>query len=120
MGPLLFSLPIVDLDPNTSAKDAKWQYALDTDASQHGDAGVTLERRPMPSHWDWPLNAPVSLKIPARTLDWQPTDKQALPDQPVARTGSEKVSLVPYGCTKFRISMFPVTSRAWPRDFVQP
>jgi hypothetical protein len=119
MGPLLFSLPMDDLDPNTPAKDAKWQYALDTDASQH-DAGISVERRPMPSHWDWPLNAPVSLKVPARTFDWQPTDAQALPDQPVTGTESEMVRLVPYGCTKFRISMFPVTPRAWPHDIVQP
>jgi hypothetical protein len=118
-GPLLFSLPIPDLDPNTPAKDAKWQYALDIDASQH-EAGITVERRPMPSHWDWPLSAPVSLKVPARTFDWLPTDAQALPDQPVTGTGSEMIHLVPYGCTKFRISMFPMTSRAWPRDFLQP
>jgi hypothetical protein len=38
-GPLLFSCPIPDVDPNTPVKDAKWQFALDTDAKQH-DAGI--------------------------------------------------------------------------------
>ena len=112
-GPLLFALPIADVDPNTPAKDAKWQYALGTDAGQN-DAGITVERRPMPARWDWPLDAPVVLKVPAHAFDWRPTDAQALPEKPVTGTTSETVRLVPYGCTKFRISMFPVTARAWP------
>jgi uncharacterized protein len=115
LGPLLFALPIPDANPNTTAKEAKWQYALDTYASEH-DASMTVEHRPMPSHWDWPLNAPVSMTVPARSFNWQPTDAQALPDQAVTGSESEMIRLVPYGCTKFRISMFPVTPRAWPRD----
>ena len=111
-GPLLFSLPVPDVDPNTPDKAAKWQYALDTDASR-GDGGITVVRQAMPAHWDWPLNAPIMLKAHAQFFDWQPTDAQALPDKPVTGTMSETVRLIPYGCTKFRISMFPVTSRAW-------
>jgi hypothetical protein len=56
------------------------------------------------------------LKVPARVFDWNPTDAQALPEQPVTGTASETVRLIPYGCTKFRISMFPVTPRAWPQN----
>ncbi len=112
-GPLLFALPIADVNPNTPVPDAKWQYALDIDAARH-DADITVERRPMPAHWDWPLEAPVVLKAPAQAFDWNPTDAQALPEKPVTGTASEIIRLVPYGCTKFRISMFPVTGRAWP------
>ncbi len=112
LGPLLFSLPVADVDPNTPVKDAKWRYALDTDAAR-GDAGITVERKPMPAHWDWPLDAPIVLRVPVRSFDWQPTDVQALPARPVSGTASATVGLVPYGCTKFRISMFPVTERAW-------
>jgi hypothetical protein len=108
-GPLLFALPIPDVDPNTPAKDAKWQYALDPDASR-GDGGIRVERKPMPAHWDWPLDAPVALTVRARAFDWRPTDAQALPDKPVTGTAAETIRLVPYGCTKFRISMFPVTA----------
>jgi hypothetical protein len=107
-GPLLFSLPIPDVDPNTPAKDAKWQYALDSDARE-----IAVERKAMPAHWDWPLDAPVVLKAGAAAFDWQPTDAQALPDKPVSGGAAEVVRLVPYGCTKFRVSMFPVTPRAW-------
>jgi hypothetical protein len=66
----------------------------------------------MPARWDWPLNAPVTLSAPGRAFDWNPSDAQALPDGPVAGTSSETLRLVPYGCTKFRVSMFPVTPRA--------
>ena len=114
-GPLLFSLPIPDLDPNTPDPTAKWQYALDVDAGQR-DANITVTRQTMPAHWDWPLNSPIKLEVPARAFPWQPSDSQALPDKPVAGTASETVRLVPYGCTKFRISMFPVTARAWGLD----
>ena len=112
-GPLLLALPIADIYPNTPSQDAKWQYALDTDAGRH-DADITVERRPMPARWDWPLDAPIALRVPARAFDWRPSDAQALPEKPVTGTASETVRLVPYGCTKFRISMFPVTPRAWP------
>ena len=36
-----------------------------------------------------------------------------LPAEPVAGGGApEKITLIPYGCAKFRISMFPTTDRA--------
>jgi hypothetical protein len=109
-GPLLFALPIPDVDPNTPAQDAKWQYALDTDAKRP-DHGIQVQRKPMPAHWDWPLAAPIVLTAPARAFAWQPTDAQALPALPVTGTAAETIRLVPYGCTKFRISMFPVAGR---------
>ena len=100
------------VDPNTPIKDAQWRYALDADAGRR-DGGIKVEHKPMPAHWDWPLDAPVVLMVPARDFAWNPTDAQALPDKPVSGTTSETIRLVPYGCTKFRISMFPVTPRAW-------
>ena len=112
LGPLLFSLPVADVGPNTPVADAKWQYALDTDAKRR-DGGITVEHKSMPTHWDWPLNAPVVLKVPVQSFNWQPTDVQALPASPVSGFAPTIVPLVPYGCTKFRISMFPVTEQAW-------
>ena len=111
-GPLHFALAIPDLAPNTPAPGAKWQYALDANPSKT-NFGIEVERSPMPSHWDWPLEAPVKLKVAARGFDWHPTDDQALPAQPVNGDRDESIKLVPYGCTKFRISMFPVTPRLW-------
>ncbi len=42
------------------------------------------------------------------------TDRRpALPAAPVEGGQARSIGLVPYGCTKFRISMFPVTARSW-------
>ena len=60
-----------------------------------------------------PYGPPVRLP---QTFDWKLTDALALPDKPETGSPSESMRLVPYGCIKFRISMFPVTSRAWPRE----
>ena len=72
-----------------------------------------MQRGTMPPKWDWPLAAPLALTVPGQAFDWNPTDAQALPNAPVAGNRAETLRLVPYGCTKFRISMFPVTARAW-------
>jgi hypothetical protein len=111
-GPLLFALPIADQDPNTPAPDARWQYAL-ANAADRGGADVEVQRQAMPAHWNWPLDAPLALRVAARHFDWTPSNEQALPAAPVAGEPTDTVRLVPYGCTKFRISMFPVTARAW-------
>jgi hypothetical protein len=112
LGPLLFALPIADRDANTPVPGAPWQYALDTPAARIG-SDIRVERSPMPSRWDWPLEAPVKLNVPAQAIDWTPSDAQALPDGPVSGKGPQSIRLVPYGCTRFRVSMFPVTAKAW-------
>jgi hypothetical protein len=39
--------------------------------------------------------------------------KTLLPAEAVAGGGApEKITLIPYGCAKFRMSMFPITARA--------
>ena len=109
-GPLLFSLAIPDKDPDTPAADARWQYALNVDRGRRG-ADIKVQSKPMPAHWDWPLDAPLSLEVPAQAFDWKPTNAQALPSGLVEGNQTETIRLVPYGCTKFRISMFPVTDK---------
>ncbi len=113
-GPLLFALAIPDKDPNTPAAGARWKYALDNQA-QRGGADIKVRRQPMPAKWDWPLAAPLVLEAPAKSFNWQPIDDQALPAAPVEGGQAESICLIPYGCTKFRISMFPVTPRSWPQ-----
>lgn len=105
-GPLLFALAIPDpQNANTPDPAARWQFALDVQ-----NPTVRVERRPMPVRWNWPLESPLQLKVDAVAIDWAPVPKApALPAQPVvAQQPAEQVTLVPYGCTKFRISMFPV------------
>jgi hypothetical protein len=107
-GPLLFALPIPDTtDANTPDPTARWRFALDVQ-----NPGLTVERTAMPASWDWPLQSPLRLRANVMEIAWDP-DPQAprLPLLPAARTKpAEAVTLVPYGCTRFRISMFPVTA----------
>ena len=107
-GPLLFALPIPDTtDANTSDPSARWQFALDVQ-----DPGLSVERTAMPARWDWPLKAPLQLRANLVEIAWNPDPKAPrLPALPVAKSRSPaSVALIPYGCTKFRISMFPVTA----------
>lgn len=112
-GPLLFALPIADTnDYNTPDPDARWNYALDRQDS--AGRSIAVEREPMPAKWDWPLASPVRLRVQALPFDWKPTLEQPLPQMPLAeKTKSQTITLIPYGCTKFRISMFPVTQQLW-------
>ena len=87
-------------------------------------ASSAVTRSAMPAQWDWPLRAPLELSLPAARADWMPTrlsDKihanclntdLHVPPRPLAGGSAETIKLVPYGCTKFRISMFPLTKRA--------
>jgi hypothetical protein len=107
-GPLLFALPIPDtVDANTPDPSARWQFALDVQ-----EPGLTVERAAMPATWDWPLKAPLKLQANVVEIAWNPDPKT--PRLPLLPTASlkprEAVTLIPYGCTKFRISMFPVTA----------
>ncbi|MBI5386251.1 MAG: glycoside hydrolase family 127 protein [Verrucomicrobia bacterium] len=107
-GPLLFALPIPESpDANTPDPTAKWNYALDVK-----EPGLTLERGPMPARWDWPLAAPLKLRANVIEVVWNPDPKAPrLPTQPTAGSKpTQPLTLVPYGCTKFRISMFPVAA----------
>ncbi|RIK83724.1 MAG: hypothetical protein DCC67_05610 [Planctomycetota bacterium] len=107
-GPLLFALPIPDTtDANTPDPSARWNFALDAQAPD-----LTVERSAMPDHWNWPLEGPLKLRTNAVAAGWSPDPKAPrLPLLPVTdRQSAERIALVPYGCTKFRISMFPVTA----------
>ena len=108
-GPLLFALPIPDTtDDNTPAPASRWKFALNVQ-----NPAMTVVRTPMPARWDWPSSAPLKVTVNAMPIDWTPDRKNpSLPQAPVAATRpSERIALVPYGCTKFRISMFPVTGK---------
>ena len=109
-GPLLFARAIPDTpDANTPDPDARWKFALDV---QHPD--ITVERSPMPDKWSWPLASPLKLHASAIAIDWSPVlGTPKLPSLPIVKQRPcEKITLIPYGCTKFRISMFPVIAEA--------
>jgi hypothetical protein len=109
-GPLLFSLAIPDTpDANTPDPAARWQFALDVQKPE-----ISVERQAMPSRWNWPLESPLTLTVNAVPVDWNPApEAPKLPEEAVVKQKpSERITLIPYGCTKFRISMFPVTAES--------
>ena len=82
---LLGKKRIPEADENTPAPGAQtddWRI----DSSRVLD-GAFLVRSPMPQTWNWPLASPVRLTI---------RDSNGAP-----------LELVPYGCAKLRVSMFP-------------
>ena len=106
-GPLLFALPIPDTkDENTPDPSARWNHALDVQKP-----GISVEHHSMPDKWNWPLQASLQLRVNAAACKGTPTPNNPLPSKPVAKPhSSETITLVPHGCTKFRVSMFPVTT----------
>jgi uncharacterized protein len=111
-GPVLFALPIpYTKDLNTPDSSAKWKYALETQGNILG-SDITVEHKPMPARWNWPVESPIQLHVNVVGFDW---NGKALPVKPVTSGGiaSEKVTLIPYGCTQFRVSMFPVTEQTF-------
>ena len=83
-GPLLFAHGLPEQDENTPVPGARTDWRLD---SSRVLADVKVVRTPMPVQWNWPLAAPLRLNI--KSVDGQPLE------------------LVPYGCAKLRIALFP-------------
>ena len=86
-GPLLYSLPLYDIDENTVVPGQESRYSL---AADNASLISVVRTGQMPEHWGWRIeDAPTTLQAPA-TLDGRDTT----------------ITLVPYNCTKFRVSMF--------------
>ena len=103
-GPLLYALPIKDIDENHVAQGQKYNYALGASLGK-----IKIIRKKMPARWTWKYEeAPVQLNVDAREFPWTPTDVAPLPKDKVRGGSPARVTLVPYNCTKFHVSMFPV------------
>ncbi len=87
-GPLLYALPLYDIDENTVVPGQKSDCSL---AAADASEIEVLASKEMPARWGWRIeDVPTVLKVPA-VLEGRDTT----------------VTLVPYNCTKFRVSMFP-------------
>lgn len=95
-----------------------WNYGLLLDVVKNPGAALQVNVRPVSDDFVWNLkHAPVEITAPARKIpNWKMVDGVA--HQPVTnRSGVykgevsdtiEKITLVPYGCTKVRVVAFPV------------
>ena len=92
-----------------------WNYALAIDPNNVTRA-VTVAERPVGPVPFSPKGAPVELTVVGRRLEaWTMVDgsADAPPKSPVTVSApDEKLTLIPYGSAKLRITAFPVTAPA--------
>lgn len=93
-----------------------WNYALLESAVNAPSKEFKLARRPEAADYPWSLKgAPLELRTQAKRIpEWQLYNHRAgplphsRPQQHVQNQPSEEIVLLPYGCTRLRITEFPV------------
>lgn len=102
-GPLLFALPIPiqGRDLNVPAARMESQFAL----APNAPAKVVLH--PLPAAWSWSAKPPpVELQVSAQPFASDADFSLAPAPVPVDPAKAKTITLVPFGSTAFRVSMF--------------
>jgi hypothetical protein len=93
-----------------------WNYGLLETAVNDPQTGFRLVRRENAGDYPWSFNdAPLELRTQGKRIpEWQLYNHRAgplphsRPQTHLARKPAEDIRLLPYGCTKLRITEFPV------------
>lgn len=125
-GPLVYALKIDEQWKDVAASDhygaykevrpgSAWNFGLWKECLQHPESSFKIVEKPHSDSYPWnPANAPVEIQTQGKLIpEWKLYNGGAgpLPYSDIeARRGSPPVNitLIPYGCTKLRISEFPV------------
>ena len=115
-GPLVFSLPIgedwrqIGGEPPHATWEVHpttpWNYAIDP-------AQLALTRSPIDSNPFTPTSAPVGVHVRGRRIPWPLKHGAAAAPPPGAAstdTPLEHLTLIPYACTKLRLTELPQTT----------
>ena len=84
LGPLLMVAPLAEFDDNNPVWRQKYDWRLDPKTAL---ATTRITRDRVKPDFNWPIDAPLKLEI---------------------QTSRGSLNLVPYGCAKFRIAVFPL------------
>lgn len=98
---------------------SKWNYGLLEGSLDNPSKAfrVSVDRQKLSSEWYWNQeSAPIEIRVKAKEIpSWKLEDCMAGPmprvyatDSQMSVVKSEWITLIPYGCTKLRISEFPV------------
>jgi hypothetical protein len=123
VGPLVFAFPVgEDWRPVSGAPPfcdyevhptTPWNYALLLGDSDNDAAPRLVRARAGKQPWS-AENTPLRIRVRARRVpDWTAVNgtSGAIPEPPIEAAATvESLDLVPFGCARLRISMFPVLS----------
>lgn len=120
LGPLVMSLPLEGENENVQRNGAHWLFAYDPVSFS-----AKISRENVRPGFDWPVDAPVKVSVSLVAADWcHDRNWPRLPTQgaiasrnqhPLASLGEdETVTLVPYGCARMRVTLFPAVDRTKP------
>jgi DUF1680 family protein len=113
--PIAYGSEYLEVRPTTP-----WNYALIEARRNDFEKAFTLQKKEELKDYPWTItNAPLQLTAKARRLpNWLMYNDMAGPlpfsvtyNEGTPKENDEEITLVPYGCTRLRISQFPVVGR---------
>jgi len=102
LGPLVMALNLEGADENTHREGAAWQFAYDASSFS-----AKVVRKPVKSGFAWDVDAPVEVAADLVAAMWEHDAKNPRLPKSVTPGAKQQVKLVPYGCSRMRVSMFP-------------
>jgi hypothetical protein len=113
--PIAYGSEFYEVRPTTP-----WNYGLIDVRPRDLEKSFTIQKKEGVAAYPWNLaNAPLQLTVKARRIpNWTlyndmtgPMPFSVIYNEGTPKEKDEEITLVPYGCTKLRISQFPVVGR---------
>ncbi len=110
-GPLLYALNGEAISAN-QIKDPNWNYSY---ALSPSTEEFKVKTSDINNDWAWDTKCPpITIELPAQAIDWKAASKDPqLPESHIKNNVAQRevITLVPFGCTRFRVASFPVLEK---------